>query len=81
MAGCAGNKEHLAMLNFTASVSGGQVASEIANDEEEFAELLKGLAGYEAKQFDLMPDYLYDEERGAVILLLRGLADLIEAAE
>lgn len=68
------------MLNFSALVSGGQVAAEIANDEEELAELLKGLAGYEAGQFALMPDYLYDEERGAVVTLLRGLADLIEAS-
>lgn len=66
------------MLSFTSLVSGGQVAAEIANDDEEFAEMLKGLAGYEASQFQDLPNYLDEQECADIATLLRGLADIVE---
>lgn len=69
------------MLSFNVVVSGGQVANEMANDEEELAEFLKNMAGFEGSQFDEVAEYMSDEERGAAVVFLRSLADTIEAAE
>lgn len=68
------------MLSFTATVSGGQVASELANDDEEFAEMLKGLSEYEAAQFEDVVSYLTADQCEPIVKLLRGLADIVEAS-
>lgn len=68
------------MLTFFTSTSGGQVAQELENDEEEFAELLKGLSGFEGSQFAEIAEYLDLNELGAAVAFLRGLADTLEAA-
>lgn len=67
------------MLSFNAIVSGATVAGEIANDDEEMAEMLKGLAEYEAAQFEGVQDYLSERECEVVAEFLRSLAAQLEA--
>jgi hypothetical protein len=67
------------LLSFTHLVTGGQVATAIANDDEEFAEFLKEIVGYEAPQFKDVRDHLDREECAEIAAFLRGLADIVEA--
>lgn len=67
------------MLNFYATVSGGQVGDEIANDAEEFAEMLKRLAEYEPSQFEEVNGFLDSDERAEIVAFLVGLSNVIMA--
>lgn len=66
------------MLSFINMVSGGQVADQIAQDDEEFAEMLKGLVAYDVEPFAALTDFLDEDERAAVSGFLRGIADLLD---
>lgn len=70
----------LAMIEIEVSMWGEQIADAICSDDEEMAEMLKGLAERKVAQFADVVSYLSADECGPIVAFLRGLADIIEAS-
>lgn len=69
------------MLSFNVIVSGGQIAREIMDDDEELAEFLKELCEHDAEYFSSVADYLYEAEAHRVSKFLRRFAEVIEGGK
>lgn len=61
------------MIHLTHSVSGNQIASELARDEEELAETLANLANL-GPDWSAVADYLDGDDRERVFTLCQSLA-------
>lgn len=68
------------MISLYLSVSGGQLASELANDPEEMACALKELTEWDGAELgEQVAEYMYVSDAAEVAAFLRGFLEKIEA--
>ncbi|MEO1637740.1 MAG: hypothetical protein AAFU41_00665 [Pseudomonadota bacterium] len=66
------------MIELSTTITGGQIATAVADDAEEFAYMLYELATEHADDISEVGDYLSDTQSDAVVKYLRLLADKID---